>query len=715
MPALPRNCERNETHLNATDSQNGDWEGVESRNCREPGDLSDGSNNNSNRGERRNKKMKNLLSCIVVLFTCLFIASLIPVYAQEGSDTATMEEVVVTAGRVKEKKKEITTNITIINAEEIKNSSAKDLGELLTEKAIGHSHRYPGALNSVGIRGFRTETHGNDLEGRVLILVNGRRAGTGNTAKISTKNIERVEIIRGPASVQYGSAAMGGVINVITKQGKDKPAVFVEGTLGSFGYKEGSAGASGKYKSFDFSGSFTSDSKNDYDTASGEKFYNTGYNRKENCSLNLGYEFLPGNRFGVIYNYYNADHAGDSGYLSQNDRDDYKDSGNRAIDFIYDGGTSDGLFSWQARYFDGKDKDKWVDPTASNPDGWDDGIPDEQKTDQKGAQAQVSYNQEYFLVTAGFDWVNYEIETTWDPKKSEYDNPAGFLMAKTRLFDKKFIITGGVRYDEYEVDMKGDGKKESDDHTSPRVGVAYLLTDGFKLRANFGEAFRMPSAKQLSADFTTWGTHYVGNPNLKPEKSGTYEGGVDFSYASFDSSLTYFHTDFKDKIESYTTAGGDKSWKNLGKAEIEGVEGELSYDIGFLFSWDYKVKPYVSLVYLTKYKDKEANEDLKYTSDIQLSYGITVSDLDGFSANLNFYYTGKQSITDYEGGTYATITQGSFTFANLTISKRIFYFKEYGRITLRGEIQNLFDKDCEHVQGYPMPGRSFFLGLGYDF
>ncbi len=216
--------------------------------------------------------MKKLLSCATVLLVFMFFALPVPIFAWEGSNSITMEEVVVTAGRVKEKKKEITTNITIINAEEIKSSSAKDLGELLTEKAIGHSHRYPGALNSVGIRGFRTETHGNDLEGRVLILVNGRRAGTGNTAKISTKNIERVEIIRGPASVQYGSAAMGGVINVITKQGKDKPAVFVEGTLGSFGYKERSAGGSGKYKLFDLFGSFTSNSKDDYNTANGERF-----------------------------------------------------------------------------------------------------------------------------------------------------------------------------------------------------------------------------------------------------------------------------------------------------------------------------------------------------------------------------------------------------------------------------------------------------------
>jgi len=621
--------------------------------------------------------------------------------------------VVVTAGRVKEKKKEITTNVTIVDKEEIEASSATDLGDLLAEKGIGHIHEYPGTATSVGIRGFRTDCTGVDLAGHVLILIDGRRAGTGNAAKIMTKNIERIEVIRGPASVQYGSAAMGGVVNVITKQGKDKPTAFVEGLLGSYDYKEGNVGFSGKYKAFDFSGGFTSDSRDDYDTASGKKYYNTGYNRKENGSLNLGYEFLPGNRFGVIYTYFDADHVGNPGYLSQNDLDDYKDTGNKSVDFVYDGKTANGLFSWKVRYFDGKDEDEWVSPVASNPDFWDDGISQKVTVDYKGTQAQFSYNQKYLLLTAGFDWVNYETkDSKWGPKNTEYDNQAGFLLAKARLFDERLIITGGARYDDYEVDMKGEGRKESDDHTSPRVGAAYLLTDWLKLRANYGEAFRMPTANELAGDYYS----YVGNPDLKPEKGETYEGGIDISYASFNAGLTYFHTDFKDKIETYRKAPGITSYRNLGKAEIEGIEGELSYDIGSFFSWDYQVKPYVSFTYLTKYKDKEANEDLKYTSDLHVSYGITVSDFSGFSANLNLAYTGKQKIDDWESGWPApVIEKGSFTVANLTVSKKILSSEKYGGVTLRGEIQNLFDEDYEYVKGYPMPGRMFFLGLRYDF
>lgn len=661
--------------------------------------------------------MKMFVCCVIVITVIMLPVF---VHAQEDledkSSIARLEEVVVTAGRVKEKKKEITSNITIIDEEEIKNSSATDLGDLFAEKGIGHIHKYPGTSTSVGIRGFRTDATGVDLAGKVLILIDGRRAGTGNAAKIMTKNIERIEVIRGPASVQYGTAAMGGVVNVITRQGKGKLTAFVEGLLGSHDYKEGSAGFSGKYKAFDFSGGFTRDSRGDYDTGSGARFYNTAYNHKKNGSLNLGYEFLPGNRIGVIYTYFDADYVGNPGYLSQNDRDDYKDSDNKSADFIYDGKTQNGLFLWKVRYFDGKDEDEYFDPVASNPDSWDNGIPDKVSVDYKGTQAQFSYNQKYILLTAGFDLVNYETEDSeYSPKNTEYDNIAGFLLAKARLFDQKFIITGGVRYDEYEVDMKSDGGKQSDDHMSPRVGAAYVLADWLKLRANYGEAFRMPTAQQLACDMNMWSVHYVGNPNLKPEKSETYEGGLDFSYTSFNVGLTYFHTDFKDKIESYTKNNGDTSYMNLGKAEIEGIEGSFSYDIGSLFSWDYQIKPYVSFTRLTKYKDKKANEDLKYISDLHVSYGIMASDFSGFSANMNLAYTGKQNISDYEGGTYATITKGSFTVANLTVSKKILDAEKYGSVTLKGEIQNLFDKDYEYAQGYPIQGRSFFLGLRYDF
>ena len=132
---------------------------------------------------------------------------------------------------------------------------------------------YPNSLVSVQVRGFQTETHGNDLSSYVLILINGRRAGTGNIAKILTDNVERVEIIRGPASVQYGSSAMGGIINVITKQGKGKPSFYAEGTLGSFEYQKIEAGGAMEMGGFDLSFSASTESQDDYTTADSVTYY----------------------------------------------------------------------------------------------------------------------------------------------------------------------------------------------------------------------------------------------------------------------------------------------------------------------------------------------------------------------------------------------------------------------------------------------------------
>jgi len=656
------------------------------------------------------------ISMIITLSLLLFLD--LNSWAQsDAREIVALEEVVVTAGRTQEKKRDVVANVTVIDDEEIKASTAHDLGDLLAEKGIGHIQKYPGVSTSLGVRGFRTDATGVDLASRVLILIDGRRSGTGNVSKIMTKNIERVEIIRGPASVQYGSAAMGGVVNVITRQGRGKPTAFVEGVLGSYEYDELSIGFSGEHRGFDFSGSFTKDSRGDYDTAADDLYNNTAYDYKNSGSLNLGYEFMPDNRLRMIYTYFDVNHAGNPGYISQNDLDDYKDAGNRSIDFVYDGKSKNSRFSWKARYFDGKDKDEWFSPVASNPDGWDDGIPAKLAVDHKGSQAQLTFDKDNLTLTSGFDWTDYETkDSKYSPKSTEYQDQAGFLLAKAKFFEDNFIISGGLRYDHYEVEVKGgEGGTEQDNYVCPRAGIAYLPTDYLKVRANYGKAFRMPTALQLAGDMMMWSARYVGNPNLDPERSDTYEGGLDFSRASVNASLTYFHTDLKDKIESYVKNNGDTSYRNIGKAEIEGIEGEFSYDLGAYFDWDFEVRPYASFAYLTKFEDRETNEDLMYTSDFIVSYGIRTSGFWGISGSLNFAYTGQQDITDYEGGTYATISKGGFTVANVSASKRMLNFQEYGTVTLRGEVQNLFDKDYEYVQGYPMPGRSFFLGLRYDF
>ncbi|NTW63452.1 MAG: TonB-dependent receptor [Chlorobiaceae bacterium] len=645
--------------------------------------------------------------------------------AEEMKKNYTGDEVVVTSSRVEEAKKDVTSSVTVIGKEEIRQSSAKDLGDLLAEKNIGAIHKYPGTLTSVGIRGFRTESHGNDLMGKVLVLLNGRRAGTGNLAKIAVGEIDRIEIIRGPAAVQYGSAAIGGVINVITAKGSGVPTLSFAQELGSSNYTRTTLGTAGKVGNLDFSGSISLAEAGDYKTGSGKTYDNTAYDDQTSGSLNIGYEFMPGHRIGVNFTSFKVEDGGFPGYLSQNDLDDYFVKENYSTDFIYEGRTADRRFSWMARYFTGRDKDTFFDPLGSNPDFYDDGIPYDSTVDHKGSQAQVTYNHELFRVTAGIDWVNYEeTQTPYDPYLSEYDDLAQFMLLNGFLFDRRLVLSAGIRYDSFDLTSQGYADlakvKKTADNFSMNYGVAWHLNDGIKLRAAYAEGFKMPSSKEFAADYvSSWGTHYVGNQDLKPEESSTYEIGFDLDYNRFSSSLTWFTTDFKNKIEQRsvgTYPNGYSTWVNLGGATLSGIEGELSYSFQ-PFNGNWKISPYAGFVYLTKFEDDSTGERLLYTPEWNATAGVRIEDQRGFYGVFNLAYTGETDIQDWESSYAGTvITKGGFAVANLSVAKKFMIDEEKNKraITIKGEVNNLFDRDYQFVKGYPMPGRSFTVGLRVD-
>ena len=619
------------------------------------------------------------------------------------------DEIVVTSSRVPQPKKELTSNVTIITKEEISESSANDLSELLAEKNLGHVQKYPGSSTSVGIRGFRTETHGNDLMGKVLVLLDGRRAGTGNLAKIMTANVERIEIIRGPAAVQYGSAAIGGVINVITAKGSGAPSASLEQELGSNDFSKTEATVQGKSGRLDYSGSISKSDSGSYKTAKGETYHNTGYQDQKMASLNVGYEIADGHRIGVIVHSFDVDKAGSPSYFSSPDLDAYTVQNNHSVDFRYDGATASRNLSWMARYFTGKDEYRYVDPSS--------GYESTKNVDQQGAQAQVSWQPGALRLTTGFDWLKYELDSTLKPNWASYENPAGFLLGKYGLFDERLILTAGVRYDDYRVKMNAsEGSSQSKDNFAHQAGVAWQATDFLKLRGSYAEGFRMPSERELAANITSWGTTYNGNPDLKPESSETYEIGMDLNWKGLNGSLTWFSTDYKDMIQTEAIDASTYTYINIGSATVSGIEAELS-KVFALDGSSWTLEPYAGYTWLLQYRDNETGDDLLFTPQWNASTGLKVHDGRGFNGAFNLAYTGKTYIQNYETGSGEVVPKGGFTVVDLSVSKKFpFSGKEVKGpgITLRAEINNLFDRDYQYVKGYPMPGRTFVFGLKAD-
>jgi outer membrane cobalamin receptor len=146
------------------------------------------------------------------------------------------ESIIVTARRVETRMAETPQKVEIIDATDIERSVAADLTDVLKKNAGVDVVQYSGALSGIGIRGFRPQTSG--INKRSLLLIDGRPSGVTNLATLLLDNVERIEVLKGAASAVYGSSAMGGVVNVITRQSHGKIGGSARIGGGSFGTSE---------------------------------------------------------------------------------------------------------------------------------------------------------------------------------------------------------------------------------------------------------------------------------------------------------------------------------------------------------------------------------------------------------------------------------------------------------------------------------------------
>lgn len=650
-----------------------------------------------------------------ILFFCLiFLVN--SALAEESQ----LEEIIVTATRVEEPKKDVPYSIQVITQEDIKNSTAKNAGDLIVESSIGHVHKYPGlSTSSIGLRGFRTDIF-DDLKSRVLILINGNRAGTVNLATIPVDDIERIEIVKGPASVLYGSSAMGGVINIITKQGKQ------EGIYGSIGSEAGSwkywktkGDLNGKKGVFDFYVSANRSSMDEYSTRDYGKIKNTGYN-DETVSARFGYSFFDKQYISFGFQHWRGWDIGSPGARYSPDLDDYKDIERNRFDLEYKTET------FKGGYYFTKISDEDHEGSTGNSELT------LKKITTQGLSLQKIFSMNEQRIIIGAQWDRIEVKSSrstgapYNPN-SEYDSYGLFSEGRLSLFNKKLLVNAGVRYDYFEDKiLPTEGitslkpRKENLDHVTVRGGIIYKLTDNLSIKSNAGTAFRAPAPDELATDYvSSWGTRYIGNSDLKPEKSKSYDVGVACTKDLFKSELTFFHSIFKDKILSYYDSTlKAQTFKNVEGAIIQGIEGNFSYDIGLFVGLNFSLEPFLNFTYHTRYSSKDESEIQKYGKTLQYipkstaAFGIKAGK-DKWDLRLIANYAGDEKVVDWNpsSSNYGkVITKNDFTVVNLKGS-----YRPLKNCELTISIENLFDKGYEYVLYYPMPRRTIIGGLKWIF
>jgi len=603
--------------------------------------------------------------------------------------------IVVTATRTEQPKLELASSTTLISFEDLKkagNETAADALAAVPGLDVVQNGG-PGKTADVFIRGANSEHTLVMMDG---VEVNdpmspGRNFDFGH---LNLDNIDRIEIVRGPQSTLYGSDAMGGVINIITKKGNGKPRLFVSSETGSYSTFRESAGVSGGTGTLDYSLEISRFDSRGF-SESGEKYGNTEKDGYGNTTLTGRVGFKPADNLelSLISRYINA----------RNHLDNFAGAGGDDPNYITDA----------RQFFLAADarlsllKDKWAQRLGisynnmrrdlSNPT--DEFQPfDSQEGLFRGRVFKIDWQHNFYLhptntVTAGIEYQRewgestYSWESMWGPGESSFPGKSarttGFYLQDSIDIRDTFFMTLGVRFDHH--DRFG---------TEPtyRIAPALLLKSGTKLKATYGTGFKAPSLYQLYAPATAWGP--LGNQNLEPEKCKGWDIGIEQFLLNdrLTLSFTYFHNDFEDLI-LYDFFQG---YINISQAETKGFEIFMSAgpvkNLTLHGSYTY-----------TDAKDRGTGERLLRRPKHKANLTFNLRLFKRADANLFIVYVGKR----LDLFPYPTITEAdAYTLFNLAASYRL-----SRHIEVFGRIDNLFNQEYEAVLGYGTPGRSAYIGI----
>lgn len=571
--------------------------------------------------------------------------------ADSARRMARLAPMITTATRAPARSDEIAQRVSVVDSTQIVTTPGLDVADLL-KRAVGVDVvQYPSLLAGVGIRGFRPETGG--LQKRTLLLVDGRPADATNLALLDLAGVERIEVLKGAASALYGSSAVAGVVNVITRRTTEGRSASLSAAGGSFTTSDAIGHAGGVLAGRvdgDVDGHFYRAGA-PYRIGSGNLFRDklgsgtatrifpdgrrVEINEPASGTYRNGAAYRYGSgaaRLGVVLDHgfrvdgrvdaldaRNVETPGDVNFGDA--QNSYKNSHRGGGEIALSGQGSYGTI--RLRAYGGRERGDFYNNTSDTRF-----VNFASVTTTAGAQLEATTQVAAVAFTAGVDGTRAQATSsrysapgtaigTFSPD-SRNGSAAVFAQARTTLFDGHAIVNAGARLDQVRVrlldtPLRTDVRPSNDNFTvfNPSGGLVVPIAGGLRAHGSAGRGFVTPDAFSRagltqSLPVSNVVTVTVGNATILPEHATTLDGGIGLSPThGVDADVTVFSTNVRDRITAAraTYAAGSRPTTvegyqisrvqtsvNAGTALMRGVEATAGYDLGAALRRAYRLR-----------------------------------------------------------------------------------------------------------------------------
>lgn len=612
------------------------------------------------------------------LFAALLCAAMPHAKAQSAE---TLDEVVVTAMRIEQPLKQTLAHTTVISRKDIDASQAVDAPTLLRQLAGVEIYQSGniGKQSSLFLRGTNSS--------HTLVLVDGVRLGsatTGATAidQLMLDQIERIEVVRGNVSSLYGSDAIGGVIQIFTRQGRGEPRLNVQAGGGSYQARRLSAGYGGQTESASFNLQAT-------------RYFEAGYSA-------LDRRIVPGanpDKDGYANTSFSGNWRQSFGQAHQLNLSAFETRGDVQYDNAF--GTATEINTSKTRL--NKLAVELDDRFAEN---WQSKLSWARGADELNTLTNGITNSRIKTVNDQWGWQNTfalkEGNTLLlgsEGQRQRVDGSTAYTRTSRNVTSYLAGLVSKTRTQQLQLNARQDRYSDFGAAKTWRFAYGMELSSTWRATYSRGTAFKAPTMNDLFYPYENygWGYSYAGNPNLKPERAMNTEAGLHYESAAQQLDWNYFDNRITDLIVYNNQPAA--TMINLESARIKGWE--LAYRVQINATrWHAS--------YTSQDPRNEQDRSLLLRRAREYANAGFEQQLETMQWGLDWQYSGVRQDVHITAWPTQRVALPAYSVVNLTAR---YALGRRSDLSLR--VENLFDRDYTLAHGYATPGRTVFLSFNY--